>query len=391
MVFRDISEFRRAEERLRRSETSLRSVLDAVMDGLSVTDDQLRIIQVNAVMEKWYPQASPLVGRLCHQVYHGLEKPCANCPSLKALETRERQSTVIPRTKGGLSTGWLELFSYPILDSEGRAMGVVEHIRDITDRVNAQDERERLIHRLEVQNEELERFAYTVSHDLKSPVITIKGFLGVVLKDLEIGRTDRLAVDLNRMGEAANHMGRLLDELLQLSRVGRVVTPPERVSMGRLVLDAVERVSGRLMQKPIRLLVEPTLPDVVVDRPRMVEALANLIDNAAKFMDNQEDPLIEIGHRREGGRIIYFVRDNGSGIEPRYLDRVFILFERLNPRIEGTGVGLALVKRVIETHGGRIWAQSDGPGRGATFSFTLGKPSDLDSPGSVVKKHVPPA
>jgi signal transduction histidine kinase len=123
----------------------------------------------------------------------------------------------------------------------------------------------------------------------------------------------------------------------------------------------------------------------------MVEALANLIDNAAKFMDNQEDPLIEIGHRRDGGRIIYFVRDNGSGIEPRYLDRVFILFERLNPRIEGAGVGLALVKRVIETHGGRIWAQSDGPGRGATFSFTLGKPSDLDSPGSVVEKHVPPA
>jgi signal transduction histidine kinase len=233
---------------------------------------------------------------------------------------------------------------------------------------------------LEAKNTELERFTYAVSHDLKSPLVTIRGFLGYVEEDARGGNLERLGADVERIRTATDRMGRLLDELLELSRVGRVARPFEEVPFGEIVRESRALVEGRLAARDVKVEVEEELGVVWGDRARLVELMQNLLDNAAKFMGRQEAPRVVVGARtapgEPGGRV-YYVRDNGSGIEPEYHDRVFELFCRLDPRGEGTGVGLALARRIVETHGGHIWVESEGRDRGSALCFTLApKPSD---------------
>ena len=249
---------------------------------------------------------------------------------------------------------------------------VIISIVDITDRKRIEREHEKLIADLEAKNAELERFAYTISHDLKSPLVTINGFLGYIEKDATTGNLKRLRQDSYRIQESVNKMHRLLNELLELSRIGRMMNPPEIISFDELVEDALKFVHGRLEESGTSVHAHPNLPAVFGDRQRLTEVLQNLIDNAAKYMGDQSEPFIEIGQQgEEEGKPIFFVRDNGIGITPEHYERVFGLFNKLDPNSEGTGVGLALVKRIIEFHGGRIWVESEGVGRGSTFCFTL--------------------
>ena len=224
---------------------------------------------------------------------------------------------------------------------------------------------------LAAKNAELERFNYTVSHDLKTPLVTIRGFAGLAGTDLAAGRQEAVRKDLGRIVAAADKMHRLLDDLLELSRIGRVVHPPEDVSLADLVKEALELLKGQLEPRGISVHVAADLPMVRADRRRLLEVLQNLLENAVKFMGAQAQPRIDVGWRQDGVERVFYVRDNGQGIEPRFLERVFGLFEKLDPGGDGTGVGLALVRRIIEAHGGRAWAESEGPGQGATFCLTL--------------------
>jgi signal transduction histidine kinase len=166
-------------------------------------------------------------------------------------------------------------------------------------------------------------------------------------------------------------MHRLLNDLLELSRIGRLVNPPQHVLLEEIVREAMERVTGQIVERSIQIAIEPDLPIVYGDRPRLVEVLQNLLENAIKFMGDQPEPVIEIGAKQEEDNLVFYVADNGIGIDPRYQKRVFGLFDRLDHAVEGTGVGLALVKRIVEVHGGRIWVESEGQGKGATFCFIL--------------------
>lgn len=241
----------------------------------------------------------------------------------------------------------------------------IENARLFTERVL-------LTRQLEAQNEELERYTYTVSHDLRSPLVTIRGFLGYLKQDIASGDLKRFENDLKRIANAVDTMQLLLNQLLELSRIGRITNPSEKIRFDSLVWEALDLLTGPLDAAKIRLNVSGAFPVVYVDRLRIVEVIQNLISNAVKFMGNQTEPSIEIGMQGmdTDGKPIFFVRDNGIGIEPQYHERIFGLFNRLNPSIEGTGIGLTLVKRIIETHGGRIWVESE-PGNGATFFFTL--------------------
>jgi signal transduction histidine kinase len=194
---------------------------------------------------------------------------------------------------------------------------------------------------------------------------------------MDRGNTERMRKDVTRISNAAERMERLLDELLELSRVGHSLNPPEEVQFGALAEDAARMVAGRLRERDVTLEIAPDLQVVYGDRSRLLQVLQNLLDNAIKFLGDQRDPRVEIGARKAGEETVFYIQDNGVGMDPRYHDKVFGLFEKLGHESEGTGVGLAIVKRIVELHGGRIWVESEGPGKGSTFCFTLpkGQPS----------------
>lgn len=233
-------------------------------------------------------------------------------------------------------------------------------------------ERENLINELERKNAELEMFTYTVSHDLKSPLVTIRGFLGFLSEDAKSSDPSRLQRDISKIANAADKMESLLKDLLELSRIGRIVNPLQNIAFEKIIQEAIDLTDGSIQMGEVQLKIQQDLPRVYGDRTRLVEVVQNLIANAIKFMGEQSAPRIEIGTTGEdaNGTVVLFVRDNGMGIEPQYHERIFGLFNRLHPDIEGTGIGLTIVKRIIEVHGGKVWVESQ-LGEGTTFFFTL--------------------
>ena len=239
------------------------------------------------------------------------------------------------------------------------------------ERLRVEQERESIIRELEFRNDELLRFNYTVSHELKSPIVTIKGFLGSIQMDMARDEYEKAGKDLLRVVNATDKMNQTLSDLLELSRVGQMVASQERIKTSELVEEVVDALRGQLRIKNVQVQIMPDLPDLYGNRIRLREVFENLINNAIKYMGDQLMPVIEIGWTTMDGERTFYVKDNGMGIAPQYRDRVFNLFEKLDPTSEGTGVGLALVKRIIETHGGRIWVESDGEGMGTVFYFKI--------------------
>lgn len=201
-------------------------------------------------------------------------------------------------------------------------------------------------------------------------MISVAGFLGLIKQDAENGDIERMNVDLQIANEAITKMDQLLMETLELSHIGRVVNPPEGVPFDAIVKDALDLETEKLKSKGVEVSVANDLPMVRVDRMRITEVMANLLENSIKYMGDQASPKIEIGHRKDEEETVFFVRDNGVGIDPSQQEKVFGLFYRLDTKSEGTGVGLTIVKRILEVHGGRIWIESE-LGKGCTVCFTL--------------------
>jgi PAS domain S-box-containing protein len=295
-----------------------------------------------------------------------------NAQDMEKLRDNQRVVSELRVFHKDCSARWVRVYAHPVWDAEREQLaGIYGAIQDITDRKRAETEREHLISELEARNAELERFTYTVSHDLKSPLITIGGFLGFLEKDALSGNIERLQADIRRIKEAADTMRRLLDDLLELSRIGRLINPAQQVPFAQIVREALALVEGQLTARGVEVTVAADLPSVYGDRARLVEALQNLLDNAAKFMGDQPQPHIIVGVRAQAVERVLYVQDNGIGIDPKYHQKVFGLFEKLDAAATGTGIGLALVNRIVEVHGGRIWVESNGPGQGTAFCFTL--------------------
>ncbi len=271
---------------------------------------------------------------------------------------------------------WVRVYANPVWsEKENRLIGIVGAVQDITERKQVEEEREALIHELENKNAELERFTYTVSHDLKSPLVTITGFLGFLEKDAMSGNIEGVKSSVNRIAGAAKKMQSLLSDLLELSRIGRLMNPPEDIPFSDIVHEAVDQVRGRLDNIDAIVEIQRDFPIVHGDRIRLVEVVQNLLENSIKYSTPSVRLRIEIGmdEPNEKKFPVFYVRDNGVGIEPQFHERIFGLFNKLDTQSEGTGIGLSLVKRIIEVHNGRIWVESE-KGKGATFYFSLPTP-----------------
>ena len=261
----------------------------------------------------------------------------------------------------------LSVSSWKVGDEE-YSMGIVQNI---SERKQRNKEREELINELQRINHELDQFTYSVSHDLKSPLITIQGFAGFLEEDLEKNNLNQVKKDVTEIKMAVGKMKSLVDELLELSRLGRVTNIWSEINFVELAESAVQSISGRITQKKIEINIQPDFPVVFGDPLRLRQVLENLIDNATKFMGDEPEPEIRIGCRQTGEQKIFFVADNGIGVKEDYKDRIFNLFEKLNQDSEGSGIGLSFVKRIIELHNGKIWVEPGINGKGSAFCFTL--------------------
>jgi signal transduction histidine kinase len=213
---------------------------------------------------------------------------------------------------------------------------------------------------LAAKNRELESFVYTVSHDLKTPLVTLQGFVGSLVEDYGAQLDEVAHRYLDHIGEAAIRMEQLLSGLLNLSRIGRVIHPHTLVSFADVVNDALMAVAPRIEEHHIEMSLPSEWPHVFCDRQRMTEVMVNLLSNAVKFMGTQGSPRIEIGWEEQEENHCFYVKDNGVGIEPVYHQKIFEPFQRLGEvnGAEGTGLGLAIVKKIVEAHGGTVRVES---------------------------------
>lgn len=231
---------------------------------------------------------------------------------------------------------------------------------------------------LQKKNTEIEQFIYTVSHDLRSPLVTVKTFMGYLEKDLAEGNQEQLEQDVQFIHHAADKMKLLLDELLEMSRIGRVETPPVKVTLKKVTDEVLVALAGIISERGVD--IHPPATDLMLfgDLPRLCQLWQNLIENGIKFCQDDRIPRIELGVQQESGETVFFVKDNGIGIDPQYHSKIFGIFEKMNPKSPGAGLGLSMIQRIVEKCGGRVWVESEGSGTGSCFYFTL--------PEAVIKK-----
>ncbi|MBE0599011.1 MAG: PAS domain S-box protein, partial [Desulfuromonadales bacterium] len=336
------------EATLREHSEMIQLLLDSTAEAIYGIDLQGRCTFCNAASVRLlgYETQAELIGRNMHELMHhthadGTPFPVADCAIYQAFMKHEKihvDSEVLWRADG--TSFAAEYWSYPIF-REGKVIGSVVTFLDITSRKQAEEA-------LREKSAELERFTYAVSHDLKSPLVTIKAFLGFLKEDMVAADAERIDKDMTFLHTAVDKMERLLEELLEMARIGRVVNLPVAVSMTELVDEALTAVAGRIAERRVEVRVTAETVQFFGDRPRLVEIWQNLIDNAVKYMGEQTTPCIDIGSESGPEGTVFYVRDNGMGIEPGFHGKVFGLFEKLDQCSEGSGLGLALVKRIVE-------------------------------------------
>jgi PAS domain S-box-containing protein len=284
----------------------------------------------------------------------------------RALAGEEVLSTVRVNSRA------FDLHVGPLRADTSEVRGILGVATDITERVQAEQALRVTLEELEERNQELESFTYSISHDLKEPLRTLEAFSQFLLEDYSDVVDEQGRDYLTRMGKAAGRMKQMIEELLTLARLGRPPEVPASVSVSKVVANVAAALQAFVEQRHGRIEIVGNLPDISGDSARIEQIFGNLIGNGLKF-NQSEQPIVEVGVQQvDGGRAVFFVRDNGIGIEPEYHQQVFGVFQRLHRRedYDGTGAGLAIVKRATEAMGGSVWLESS-PGQGATFFVAL--------------------
>jgi PAS domain S-box-containing protein len=367
-IVRDITERKRIEAKLVASENEYRSLVESTEDSVFLVDRDCRYLFVN---EKHLSRLGMPKDQVIGKTYGELHSEEDTEEFAEIVEeVFETDKSVWHEHRSRRDNRYILRTVSPVKDPEGRVTAVTLVSKDITERKRAEEERERLLKVLEAKSTELDRFAYTVSHDLRSPLITIQGFTDMVQTDLAQNELEKAKDNLTFIDKAAIKMDRLLSDTLQLSRAGRMTNPPEDVPFGEIVKDALEQTVEQIKSSGVEVSVAEDFPTVHVDRMRIAEVLVNLIVNSINYRGDQPHPEIDIGYRVDSGEGVFFLKDNGIGMDESQDEKVFDLFYQIEGNNKGTGAGLAIVKRIIEVHGGRIWIESE-MGKGCTICFTL--------------------
>jgi PAS domain S-box-containing protein len=372
IVNQDITLRKRFEAALSASEERYRVSFEMAAVGKAWTSLEGRLLRVNKAFADMLGYApDELLGKAFTEITHPEDRE-SSAAAVRSMIAGEKSLLFEKRYlhKDG-STVWVNVAVAAVRNAGGELDHFIVDFLDISMRRQAEREQQLISEELRQRNEELERFHYTASHDLRSPAVTFQTFLGFLERDLKSGDAVRIRNDLNHLGAASGKMVARLDDLLHLSRLGRIEDPPGRFTLHELVGEVQETLAGTIALREVRIDVRG--PDLALsgDRRRLSEIWQNLVENAIKFMGDQPDPRIEIGVDAECAPPVFYVRDNGIGIDPRFLGRIFDVFEKLDARSVGSGIGLAIVKRLVESKGGQIRVESAGPGQGTCFHFTL--------------------
>jgi PAS domain S-box-containing protein len=374
-VARDITERKLAEETLQRLAIIVESSDDAIIHN-----------DLEGNVLSWNRGAVQLFGFTAEEV---LGRPAPITPPDRVHERQMFRQRL-------LEGGKLEQYETQQLHKDGRLrdisltisavrnqraeiVGAATIARDITETKRNQNAIRDLNHQLEqrlaelsASNQELEAFSYSVSHDLRAPLRQVHGFAKVVEEQYGRQLDSQGQHYLGRIEEGAAKMGRLIDDLLNLSRLGRRPLQRQPTELAALVEGVCTDLQAEINGRKVEWRIQP-LPSADCDPGLIKQVFANLLENSLKYTRPRERALIEVGQRAENGEQMIYVRDNGVGFNMKYADKLFGVFQRLHrsDEFEGTGVGLATVQRIVQKHGGRIWAEGE-EGQGATFCFTLG-------------------
>jgi len=350
-----IAELRQAEEALRLSKESFNNIVNRNVDGVLIIDRKGVAHFVNPAAEALFGRkADELLGEI-----FGLPLVAGDASEIDTIRSSGELGVAEMRV---IETEW---------DGENAYLASV---RDITERKRSEEAQERLSQQLQAQVSELEAFSYGIAHDLRSPLVSIEGFSRLLRDDMLNHDAERVQEDIRLLESGVRKMQGFLNSTLEYSRSGQLIKRSKNVSFGKIVNEVITGFNEQISSIGATVSAAKTFPRVCVDSTRIIQVLTNLIQNSIKYRDKTVPLKIEIGHQLSKGEVIFFVRDNGPGIDASEAEKLFDLFYRGTADGEGSGIGLAVVKKIIEAHGGRIWVQAQQE-KGTTMCFTLPQPS----------------
>lgn len=370
---REVAERKRAEMHLKESEANYRRMVETAGEGIWISDPGGKTLFVNQRMLEIIGYSREEIGERPPLDF----MPQTQRASVLDFRARLKQGVSVHserefRHKDGRAVHTLMSVT-PQFDASGKHLSNLAMYSDITERKKAEAALHRRTHELEVANKELEAFSYSVSHDLRAPLRSMEGFSDIVLEDYGAKLDAQGKEYLRHIQSSSQLMARLIDDILKLGRISRAEMDFERVDLSELARTVAEEIRSTQPGRQAEFVIAPGMT-AYGDLPLLKILLQNLLENAWKYTGKSELARIEVGVMPQNGEDVFFIKDNGVGFDMTYAGKLFHPFQRLHSEMEfsGTGIGLAIVQRIVRRHGGRAWGEGEA-GKGATFYFTIGE------------------